>query len=161
MHARRIIGGMLRRATLDDLRTVATWVSSARECELWAGWRVRFPIELDLLASTIDFAHQGGFVMVEGHALVAFGQIVPKARRRAHLARLIVAPALRGRGLGARLVTALLDRTRQSGHALASLNVDPANATAIHLYEKLGFRDASRPEDEPDPQGSRYMQLRL
>ena len=152
---------MLRPATFDDLRTVATWVSSARECELWAGWRVRFPIEPNLLASTIDFPHQGGFVLVDGHSIVAFGQIVPKSRRRAHLARLIVAPAWRGRGVGARLVAALLETTRASGNSIVSLNVDPANATAIHLYEKLGFSDAPRPEDEPDPQGSRYMQMRL
>jgi [ribosomal protein S18]-alanine N-acetyltransferase len=152
---------MLRPATLDDLRVIATWVSTARECEQWAGWRVRFPIQIDSLASTIDFAHQGGFTFLDGDAVVAFGQIVPKAARRAHLARLIVAPVQRGCGIGRKLVLALLDTARARGNAIASLNVDRANVPAIRLYERVGFAEAPRPEDEPDPQGSRYMQLRL
>jgi [ribosomal protein S18]-alanine N-acetyltransferase len=152
---------MLRPATLSDLEIVSSWVDSARACELWAGSRVRFPIELAALAASIDFAHQGGLVLVGDGDVVAFGQIVPKAARRAHLARLIVAPDQRGRGIGESLVRALLDRAAASGRAVASLNVDPSNTIAINLYTKLGFADAARPADEPDPSGSRYMQRSL
>jgi len=149
---------MLRPATLSDLQVVLSWVGSPRECQLWAGARVRYPIELKALAASIDFAHQGGFVLPQGEEAVAFGQIVMKASRRAHLARLIVAPAHRGRGLGKSLVRELLERAHGAGSRLASLNVDPANAVAIGLYAKLGFTDAPRPADEPDPFGSRYLE---
>ena len=152
---------MLREATLPDLRAIATWVSSARECELWAGWRVRFPVEPNALALTIDFEHHGGFALVEADEVIGFGQIVTKARGRGHFARLIVSPRHRGRGLGERLVRLLLKQARASGHTLASLNVDPANAVAIGLYLKMGFTDAPRPADEPDPHGSRFMLLSL
>jgi [ribosomal protein S18]-alanine N-acetyltransferase len=159
---------VLREATLADLRAVATWVSSARECELWAGWRVRYPVEADALAATIDFAHHGGFALVHAdevlgsdQEVIGFGQIVSKARGRAHLARLIVEPQHRGRGIGERLVRLLLIEARASGHKVASLNVDPANAVAIALYVKIGFADAPRPGDEPDPHGSRFMTLTL
>jgi ribosomal protein S18 acetylase RimI-like enzyme len=152
---------MLRPATLRDLELVASWVRSSAECTLWAGWRVRYPIELAALAASIDFAHQGGLVLTRGTATLAFGQIVAKAGGRAHLARLIVEPASRGRGVGMLLVDGLLDRAREAGHGVASLNVDPANGTAIRLYQRLGFADAPRPADEPDPYGSRYMQRML
>jgi ribosomal-protein-alanine N-acetyltransferase len=150
---------LLRPATLADLAEVALWVSTAYESELWAGPRVHFPIHLDTLVEAIDFRTHGGFVFSEPDTLLAFGQIVSKSGGRAHLARLIVAPACRGRGLGTRLVKALLDRARTDAHVRASLNVNPANHVAIHVYEKLGFGDAPRPLDEPDPSGSRYMEL--
>lgn len=149
---------MLRAATLDDLRLVSTWVTTNAECTLWAGWRVEFPFTVAALAEAIDFAHQGGLVLLDGAAVAAFGQIVPKTARRAHLARLIVEPGHRGRGLGETLVRGLLERATHGGHRRASLNVDPSNAVAIGLYEKLGFTEAERPADEPDPSGSRYME---
>ncbi len=152
---------MLRPASLRDLERVATWIHTADECRLWAGTRVQFPLRLAALAVSIDFSQQPGFVLKAGPDIVGFGQIVPKAGGRAHLARLIVSPTHRRQGLGATLVRGLLDRARVDGHAVGSLNVDPANETAIRLYERLGFKKASRPIDEPDPYGSIYMDLRL
>jgi ribosomal protein S18 acetylase RimI-like enzyme len=153
-----MIERMLRDATLADLRVVCTWVTSALECELWAGRRVRFPLDLEHLAWGIDFSHHGGLVLMDGAEISGFGQVVPKAAARAHLARIIVAPHRRGMGVGRQLVTSLIDVARQRGRRIVSLNVDPNNAVAIALYTKLGFRDAARPPDEPDPHGSRYMQ---
>lgn len=152
---------MLRAATPDDLRLVSTWVTTHTECALWAGWRVEFPFTVAALAEAIDFAHQGGFVLLDHAAVVAFGQVVPKAAHRAHLARLIVEPGHRGRGLGETLVRGLLEHAALGGHRRASLNVDPANAAAIGLYRKLGFTETERPADEPDPHGSRYMERML
>jgi [ribosomal protein S18]-alanine N-acetyltransferase len=152
---------MLRPATLTDLELVCTWVRTPRECELWAGARVHFPLTLASLSASIDFVHQGGLVLLDGGATLAFGQIVSKAGRRAHLARLIVAPEHRGAGFGRALVDGLLEHARTNRYRLASLNVDPANAIAIGLYGKLGFKDAERPADEPDPFGSRYMERAL
>ena len=149
---------LLRPATLADLEEVASWVSTSHECELWAGPRIEFPIHVAALAESIDFRSHGGFVFSEPATLLAFGQIVSKSGKRAHLARLIVAPPRRGGGLGIRLVEALLERARADAHVRASLNVNPTNAVAIHVYEKLGFTDAPRPLDEPDPSGSRYME---
>ena len=152
---------MLRAATLADLQVVSTWVTTKAECVLWAGWRVEFPFTTPTLAAAIDFAHHGGVVLMEQHALVAFGQIVAKAARRAHFARIIVEPGHRGRGLGERLMHGLLERAARAGHRRASLNVDPSNGVAIGLYQKLGFMEAERPGDEPDPHGSRYMERGL
>ena len=51
----------LRPATLSDLDIVASWIGSARECELWAGWRVRFPIDRTALPETIGFSEANTF----------------------------------------------------------------------------------------------------
>jgi ribosomal protein S18 acetylase RimI-like enzyme len=151
---------VLRRATLDDVRKVASWITSARECELWAGPRLPFPLDVSVLPARIDFDAAETFATSSGDRLVAFGQIVPKALRRAHLARVIVAPDVRGRGHGERLIRLLVDESRRQLHLRVSLNVDRENAPAIALYSKLGFREADRPADEPDAYGSRYMELR-
>jgi ribosomal protein S18 acetylase RimI-like enzyme len=153
--------GLLRGATLDDLRQVASWVATARECELWAGPRLPFPLDLKSLPAIIDFDDAYTFALCDADLLIAFGQLVPKSARRGHLARLIVAPAMRGRGYGEMLVRALVDVARRRENVRVSLNVDRANARAIRLYEKVGFHDAERPSDEPDSYGSRYMAMVL
>ena len=53
-----------------------------------------------------------------------------------------VGPAWRGRGLGTALLVRLLDEA-PGGPGRASLSVDPENP-AIHLYERLGFREVGR-----------------
>ena len=153
-------GEYLRRATLGDLDAVASWIASARECELWAGPRLPFPLDVTTLPARIDFDAARTFAMSSADRLVAFGQIVPKALRRAHLARIIVAPEARGHGHGERLIRLLIEEASRLLHLRVSLNVDRENAPAIALYSKVGFHEARRPADEPDAHGSRYMELR-
>ena len=150
---------LIRSATGSELKTAASWILTARDCQLWAGPRVRFPIELHSLAGAIAFAASNSFALIDRGAFVAFGQLMEKDLRRGHLARLIVAPTLRGKGYGYALVRALIERSRAVGLARVSLNVDGSNGPALSLYSRLGFRDASRPVDEPDSLGSRYMEI--
>ena len=152
---------MLRPATLSDLDDVASWITGKRDCELWAGWRVSFPIDRTGLPSAIDFAGTNAFALVDGDQLVAFGQLISKQSRRGHLARLIVNPSLRGKGHGEALVRGLLEKARAEAFEPASLNVDESNLRAVTLYLKLGFQDAMRPPDEPESSGTRYMESRL
>jgi ribosomal protein S18 acetylase RimI-like enzyme len=51
-----------------------------------------------------------------------------------------VAPHCRRRGIGARLLAAVLIRAKQSGHGAVSLSVMPENSRARELYEWAGFR---------------------
>jgi GNAT superfamily N-acetyltransferase len=50
-----------------------------------------------------------------------------------------VVPSRRGRGIGAELLEALLERAREDGHESLTLAVDQGNP-AIRLYERFGFR---------------------
>jgi ribosomal protein S18 acetylase RimI-like enzyme len=59
-----------------------------------------------------------------------------------YLAHLGVLPALRGVGVGTRLVEALLERRDPTLHDLVALDVAVTNPRAEALYERLGFRVA-------------------
>lgn len=52
----------------------------------------------------------------------------------------VVDPAHRGRKIGRKLTVALLRELDTLGVGRTTLEVDHANAAAIHLYEQLGFR---------------------
>jgi ribosomal protein S18 acetylase RimI-like enzyme len=139
----------IRTARLADLDVVASWISDASECELWAGPRVAFPIDLPGLPAAIEWNQSDSWSVVVTGDVAAFGQLVPKPRRRAHVARLITSPRQRGQGLGRLLAVHLLENAISRNPGRVSLDVSPANDAAIGLYRSLGFLDAPRPADEP------------
>jgi [ribosomal protein S18]-alanine N-acetyltransferase len=57
----------------------------------------------------------------------------------AHVLRLAVAPAQRGRGLGGTLLDDLLDRAARAGRRALTLEVRAGNEAAIRLYRRRGF----------------------
>ncbi len=57
----------------------------------------------------------------------------------AHVTNVVVKSELRGQGIGRKLMIELLQRARTRGAVCATLEVRATNATAIHLYEDLGF----------------------
>ena len=52
-----------------------------------------------------------------------------------------VAPAMRGRGIGSRLISELLDQIQQDNIEVAALDVAITNDGAKALYERLGFAE--------------------
>jgi len=60
----------------------------------------------------------------------------------AHITNIAVHPDLRGRGIGAGLVSAMLEDMKIHNHTAATLEVRVDNYTAIRLYEKYGFKPA-------------------
>jgi ribosomal protein S18 acetylase RimI-like enzyme len=58
-----------------------------------------------------------------------------------------VVPSARGKGIGSKLLGALLDRVREAGYPSISLSVDRNNAGAIELYERHGFTKVGEDED--------------
>lgn len=80
--------------------------------------------------------------MLEGRpvALALLGLRGP----RAWIGGMGVAPEARRRGLGDRLMKAVLERARERGAREAWLEVLTTNARAIPLYERLGFRHVRR-----------------
>ena len=150
-----------RDAIFPDLEAVATWVASAEECLLWAGPAVTFPVEPDVLAAEIEFEEAGGVVLADGVGVTAFGQLVRRPERRAHLARVIVRPDARGGGAGRALVRALLERASAGGARTATLNVYADNAPARRLYEAAGFVVAGPPGGQTCPHGALHMTLDL
>ncbi len=147
-----------RSAAPDDLAVVAAWVGSQRECELWAGPRVPFPLQPSALAAQIEMADAVNVALDDEQGLAAFGQALHRGQGRAHLARVIVRPGVRRRGLGRALVEALLAHAEAAGLTLVTLYVFSDNAAAIRLYSGLGFRRAERPPEDPPSSGVWFMQ---
>jgi [ribosomal protein S18]-alanine N-acetyltransferase len=73
------------------------------------------------------------------------------APEAAHVLRLAVAPAWRGRGLGGQLVGALVAAAARAGQHALTLEVRASNRTAVSLYRRHGFVEAGvRPCYYPD-----------
>ncbi|OMI39711.1 GNAT family N-acetyltransferase [Streptomyces sparsogenes] len=60
------------------------------------------------------------------------------------LAKMAVAPAAQGRGIGRQLIAAAIDRAQALGGARLFLGTNSRLAPAIHLYEEAGFVRISR-----------------
>ena len=141
-----------------QLPELMSWFPDRDSCQTWGGPRFRHPFTpatfradagLDSLPSRV-------LVMPDGR-LGAFGQFYRRLGR-CHLARLAVAPALRGRGIGSNLVRELC---RLGSAALGvdsySLFVLPGNERAQRLYRHLGFAVATYPEPSPEFADCVYM----
>ena len=132
---------ILRSSTHDDLSLLMSWIKDKDACRLWAGPSVRFPLALEHLKEDIHFSEENTFSMInENAALLGLGQLINKENHRLHMARIIVSPNHRGKGLGNLLCRLLISEgTMWCGKSYFSLNVYPDNTKAVRLYKKLGF----------------------
>ena len=132
------------------------WFTSRESCQLWGGPAFRFPFTADTFRADCQLAELPSFVLLDASGTVCgFGQYYLRAGR-CHLARLAIAPSLRGRGLGMRLIELLSDAGKAALRVEhCSLFVSIANTSAMALYERLGFARAAYPGD-PIP-GCHYM----
>ncbi len=64
---------------------------------------------------------------------------------------LAVAPAARGRGIGAALMQECVRRAQHSGARALTLHTADIMEAAMRLYERLGFRRAAELDFEPAP----------
>ena len=146
-----------RSAVPADLEVVASWIASQRECALWAGPAVPFPLKLSALADQIGMSGAINVALDDDQGLVAFGQAVPLPLGRAHLARVIVRPGARRRGLGRVLVKALLAWAEAAGLSWVTLNVYRDNVAAAALYAEFGFACGEQPDGDPASPGIWFM----
>jgi len=78
--------------------------------------------------------------------IVADAAITQSIGREKHVGSLGIAIAkeFRNMGLGYKLISMLLEYARSSGFKIIKLTVYSNNGAGIHLYEKLGFKEAGR-----------------
>lgn len=149
----------LRPYQAGDAEVVAGWPRSAGE--VWQ-WCSRRSVPAEVVAG---FAAQPGvaaYGLVDDGALVAYGELwVDDDESEVELARLIVAPARRGRGVGRRLATALVGEALRH-HAAVFMRVHPDNAAALRSYAAAGFTPVSPAEADEWNRGqpTSYVWLR-
>ncbi|NTW86103.1 MAG: GNAT family N-acetyltransferase [Holophagaceae bacterium] len=130
----------LRPARLDDLETILGWVWTPELLKRWGGPALTFPPRAEATWSEMEATPENAFALINpAGQLVGFGQALPRGAS-AHLARIIVAPGLRGQGVGRilcrRLILTALDLHRPRE---ITLQVYPDNTAALSLYRSLGF----------------------
>ncbi|WP_090929523.1 GNAT family N-acetyltransferase [Nonomuraea jiangxiensis] len=85
----------------------------------------------------------------------------PVFTRSAELGKIMAHPEARGLGLGARVVSALVDSARAAGIETLELGVRGNNHGAIELYESLGFREWGRLPNVIEIGAERFDDVRM
>ncbi|GGY65135.1 hypothetical protein GCM10010363_53200 [Streptomyces omiyaensis] len=118
---------------------VARWPASATEALHWCGHRGH-PVPAETVAGWSRDPDSHAYVLTDGTELLGYGEVWHDHEEdEAELARIVVAPDARGRGLGRALVRLLLAEARAAGFAEVFLRVHPNNAGALRCYEGAGF----------------------
>jgi len=148
----------LRPATVDDLQIILAWITSPELLKLWGGPKLTYPPAAERTWQEIGATDQNTFALVdEAGNVVGFGQTLLREPDSVHLGRIIVSPAVRGKGLGRILCQQLIQKaTKQYQPARVTLNVYKYNAPAYNLYKSLGFRELS---EDPEQSSCRMCLL--
>lgn len=139
----------LVRATDTQVLQLMPWFPDRASCQIWGGSQFRFPFtEITFLQDTRSHALPSFALVAPDERLLGFGQYYLRAGR-CHLGRLVVSPEDRGKGLGRRLISGLVELgVQQLQVGECSLFVAPDNLPAIRLYQDLGFVQIAYPEDD-------------
>jgi [ribosomal protein S18]-alanine N-acetyltransferase len=119
---------------------VAGWATTPAEVALLSG-RTEYPFPSDLLTTwraTDDDIHP--YQYFDGDRPIGYAELWLDAEEdEVELARIILAPSDRGRGLGTAFVRALLVPAEAAGFADIFLRVRPDNTPALRTYHRVGF----------------------
>jgi ribosomal protein S18 acetylase RimI-like enzyme len=135
---------LLRPATPADAAVALSWTPQDDALRRWAGPSTRCPATPETLWADITSADATTFAYESpAEGLVGFGQVRLRDGTFGHLARIIVSPARRGRGLGRSLCLALMREAVRLHPAIRgfTLFVFTDNPAAIALYHSMGYRD--------------------
>ena len=139
----------IEHAAIEQALEIMDWFSDKRSVLQWGSPFMKYPLEQEVFLQDIHWGEMPTRVAFsENGKLLAFGQYYTKLGR-CHLARLVINPEYRGRGLGEKFVSALMDHgAEQLGTDEFSLYVMTANRPAYNCYKNLGFELARQPEDD-------------
>ena len=140
----------LQPMTLDDLGQVVA-IDRLSFPQPWSESSYRFELTQN------GAAHFWVAVATEAHRPTLLDRVLGRAQRtvvgygglwhvvdEAHINTLAVHPEWRGRRVGERLLTCLLDDARRLGAVTATLEVRVGNVVAQNLYRRYGFLEVGR-----------------
>jgi ribosomal protein S18 acetylase RimI-like enzyme len=131
-----------------DLDELMSWFQGAADVEIWGGPRFRFPFTKATFRKDCHWGRMPGFRLNSpAGEFAAFGQMYQRYGR-INFARLIVHPAMRGQGVGKRLVERLIETGPKLFEADEfSLFAYRHNAAALGCYQSMGFVVRDYPKD--------------
>lgn len=122
------------------IATLAAWATSDLERDWWASIAPDRTVDAALFREWHHDACVRPHVLVEDGEVCAYGELwEDRDLGEAELARLLVAPARRNRGVGQRLVRHLAAAARARGFDEVWLRVHPENSAALSCYRRAGF----------------------
>ena len=151
----------LRAFAAGDDAALIGWIASASELERFAGPTLAWPLtsaQLEALRADPRVHAWTAYTDRVARSPVGHVEVVRVAAGTGRLARVLLAPARRGEGLGAPLVAAATAYATALGMARLELNVFADNAAAIRAYRRLGFADAG--EHPGDPRVRTYVRAK-
>jgi ribosomal protein S18 acetylase RimI-like enzyme len=123
-----------------DVAVVASWARSQQEARFWAGSKAEWPVRASDLHEWHADPDVRPYVLLADGRPIAYGEIwLDHQEQEVELARLIVRPDLRGRGIGRHLVRNLKEMAASTGLPVAVMRVMPENASALTCYARSGF----------------------
>ena len=118
---------------------VASWPLSAAEAVHWCG-ATEYPVPARTILDWQPDTDVVSTLLITDGMPVGYGELwIDAEENEVELARIIVDPAVRGKGLGRALVRHLLAEARKIGYADVFLRVHPENDAAERLYRTVGF----------------------
>jgi ribosomal protein S18 acetylase RimI-like enzyme len=132
-----------------DAREVARWPTSGEDVRRWAGSDPCWPVDVSVFGRWHADPDVRPYVLCDEEEPVGYGEVwIDEPEQEVELARIIVSPDRRGRGVGQRLVRLLLERAYLARLPDAFVRVVPDNSAALACYRGAGFSPVSEPERE-------------
>ena len=132
-----------------DARQVAGWPTSTEDVRRWAGSDPGWPVDVSVFGRWHAEPDVKPYVMRDGKTPVGYGEVwIDEAEQEIELARILVNPARRGRGVGKLLVRLLLERASLYELPDAFVRVVPDNHAALACYRGAGLSPVSESERE-------------
>jgi len=137
-------------AQIENAHEILNWFPDKESVIRWGSPYMKYPLhEIEFLEDIQWGEIDSRVARGEDGRLLGFGQFYLKLGR-CHLARLVINPDLRGRGLGEEFVAALMRHgSEQLETERYSLYVMTANRSAYNCYKSLGFELAEYPHGDP------------
>lgn len=119
---------------------VAGWATTPQQVALLSG-REEYPFPAELLTAWREVDDDiRPYLYVDGDEPIGYAELWLDAEEdEVELARIILDPKVRGRGLGTAFVRDLLGPARSAGFADIFLRVRPDNVPALRTYHRVGF----------------------
>jgi len=132
------------------LETLKSWFPDKQSVRRWGGPLFRHPFTHATFLEDMRWAEVPAYSLLdEENGLIGFGQYYER-EGRCHLARLVIDPARRGKGIGRYFIRGLMQIGMSDlGAEECSLFVMNSNRGAIRCYTSLHFVHTPYPTDDP------------
>jgi ribosomal protein S18 acetylase RimI-like enzyme len=133
-------------SSLTHVAQLKRWFPDRESAYFWCGPGLRIPFTDQTFLEDIHWQRMPAYSLLDDQGnLSGFGQYYEKLER-CHLARLVIAPASRSRGLGRQFIARLMSiGMADLGVGECSLFVVNYNLRALRCYAALGFEKAAYP----------------